>query len=67
MTTIKELKNGEFFTVIPYNEKEVKETNIWIKGPYDRTEKKYLCYKFSNVNYFRYFKGCMTVYTDFIF
>ncbi len=63
--TIKELKKGEFFTLKPIA--EPKESQVYVRGEYDRSEKKYECYKFNDMNAFRYYKGDKEIYTDFIF
>ena len=65
--TIKELKKtGEkYFTLKPIP--EPKESQVYCIDEYDRSEKAYWCYKFSNINSGRYFKGNKEVYTDFIF
>lgn len=63
--TIKDLKRGEYFTL-----KEIEypsDTQVYVRGEYDRSEKKYGCYKFSDMNSFRYLKGSKTVFMDFIF
>ena len=63
--TIKELKKGEFFTL--KNIEEPKESQVYIRGEYDRTEKKYECIRFSDCNSCRYLKGDKEVYTNFTF
>ena len=63
--TIKELKKGEFFTLKPIA--EPKESQVYIRGDYDRSEKKYECIKFNDMNEYRYYKGEKEVYTDFVF
>lgn len=63
--TLKELKKGEYFTL-----KEVEfpnETQVWVKGSYDRSSKKFSCHRFSNVNDERFFKSNKKIFTDFIF
>lgn len=65
MTTIKQLKNGNYFILA--SSKEATENNTWIRGEYDREEKKYLCYKFNDVNHYKYFKGATVVNQDIIF
>lgn len=63
--TIKEIKKGDFFTL-----KEIslpKESQVYIKGDYDKSTKTYSCYKFSDVNSERFFKGSKEVYTGFTF
>ena len=62
--TVKDLKKGDFFTI-----KEIeypRENQVYVRGEYDRSSKTYSCYKFSDVNYERFFKGEKVVYTDFI-
>lgn len=62
---IKDLKKGEYFTIKPIE--EPKETQVYIKGEYDRNSKKYCCGKFSDISYSRDFDGNKEVYTDFTF
>lgn len=65
MEKIKDLKKGDFFTL-----KEIEypnEKQVYVRGEYIREEKRYSCYKFSDVNYERLFKGEKLVYIDFIF
>lgn len=64
-TTLKEVKNGEFFTFKP-NE-EPNENIVWVKDGYDRSIKKYICYKWADVNHYAERKGTTTVYVDFTF
>ena len=62
---LRQLNKGEYFT-----KKEIaypKESQVWIKGDYDRSSKKYECYRFSDINYIQYISGDKVVYTDFIF
>lgn len=63
--TVKELKKGEYFT--KKNIECPKDNQVWIRDEYDRTEKKYLCYNFSDVNRWTYLKGTATIYTEFTF
>lgn len=63
--TVKQLKKGEWFTLKPIS--EPKENQVFIRGDYDRTEKKYECGKFSDISYSRLLKGDTEVYTDFVF
>lgn len=64
-TTIKQLKQGDYFTLKPCE--EAKESNVLVRGTYDRSTKTFECYKFSDVCHFHYFKANKVVYTDFIF
>lgn len=63
--TIKDLKKGEFFTLKPIE--NPKESQVYIRGEYDRSEKKYCATKFSDICSGRVFKATQTVYTDFTF
>ena len=63
--TVKELKKGDFFTLKPIA--EPKESQVFIRGDYDRTEKKYECTRFDDINRWRLLKPSTVVYTDFIF
>ena len=63
--TVKDLKPGEWFTLKPID--EPKESQVYIRGEYDRTERKYDCGKFSDIGYSRMLKGTTPVYTDFTF
>ena len=62
---IKDLKKGDFFTLKPISEPDEKQ--VYIRDVYARDTKKYLVYKFSDINSFRELKGDKIVYTDFIF
>ena len=65
MKKLKDVKPGEFFTLKPTP--EPKESQVYIRDDYDRSERKYLCRKFSDVNAWRYLKGDRIVYTEFYF
>jgi hypothetical protein len=45
---LKSLNKGDFFTLGLID--EPKESQVYVKDYYDRTEKKWFCYKFSDVN-----------------
>ena len=62
---LKDLKKGEYFTLKPME--NPKESQVYIRGEYDRSEKKYDCGRFDDVSYSRLFKGDKEVYTDFTF
>lgn len=62
---IKELKKGEYFTVKQIT--EPKESQVYVRGEYDRTERMYECWKWNDVNNTRFYKGDKEVYTDFTF
>lgn len=65
MKKLKDLKQGEWFTLKPIE--YPKESQVYIRGEYDRTAKKYDCGKFSDICYTRLLKGDIPVYTDFTF
>lgn len=62
---IRELKKGDFFTIKAID--EPRESQVYVRGEYDRSEKKYSCYKFSDVCSERLFKGDKEVFVDFTF
>lgn len=62
---LRELKKGDWFTI-----KELeypKESQVYIRGEYDRSSKKYSCIKWDDMNAERFFKGNKTVFTEFTF
>jgi hypothetical protein len=62
---LKELKKGEFFTLKPIAEPT--ENQVFIKGDYDRSLKKYECQKFGNINSWKYLKSDTEIFTEFTF
>ena len=64
-TTLKQIKQGEMFTLKPLE--YPKETQVYTKGEYDRTEKKFACEKWWNISECRWLKSSTVVYIDFIF
>lgn len=62
---LKNLKKGEYFTRKPIE--EPKESQVFIKGEYDRSEKKYDCDRFSDISSMIQLKADTIVYTDFTF
>ena len=67
MTAIKmkELKKGEFFTLKPVE--QPKESQVYIKSDYDRSEKAYWATKWSDIGDGKYVSGNRVVYIDFEF
>lgn len=62
---IKDIKKGGFFT-----KKAIdcpSDRQVWIRGDYDRSEKKYECTRFDDCCTFCYMSGSKEVFTDFIF
>lgn len=62
---LKDLKKGEWFTRKPIE--EPKESQVYIKGDYDRTDKKYGCQHWNDVNNEVFLKGTTKVYVEFTF
>lgn len=62
---LKELKQGEYFTKKDISEPT--ETQVFVRGEYCREDKKYIIYRFSDVNDFQMMKGDKEVFTDFVF
>jgi hypothetical protein len=58
---LKELKEGEYF--------KFNETTkvVWVRGYYERSLKRYECYKFDDVNHESFFKGDRRVFVGFEF
>lgn len=65
MKTLKDLKAGEWFTLKPIE--FPKGSQVYIKGDYDKSEKKYDCGKWSDISASRMLKGSTPVYTEFTF
>lgn len=65
MPKIKDLKPGDFFTLreIPYP----KDTQVFIRGEYDRSERKYWAQKWDDISDGKFLPGDREVFTDFIF
>lgn len=63
--TIKELKRGDFFTkkAIEYP----KESQVWVRGDYDRSSRKYECHRWDDVNRSCLMKADAQVFTDLVF
>lgn len=62
---IQELKKGDYFTIKPIA--EPKESQVFVFDGYDRSDRKYVATKFSDICSSRLFKKDTEVYTDFIF
>lgn len=65
MKNLKDVKNGQFFTRKLID--APKESQVWVRGPYDRSQKKYECTNWADTSRTIYLKGSTDVYTDFIF
>lgn len=62
---LKELKKGTFFTKKPIEKPD--EYQVFIRGEYVRSEKRYECTRFADVNDVQYIRGDKEVFTNFIF
>lgn len=65
MEILKNLKSGDMFTL--KNVEYPTDNQVYVKGAYDRSERKYLCYKYGDVCCERLLRGDRVVFTDFIF
>lgn len=59
-TTIAQIKNGEIFRLTENGPE-------WVRGEYDRTDKKFECSKWDDVNHSSYMKGTRKVFVGFEF
>jgi hypothetical protein len=62
---IRNLKKGDFFTKKPLD--NPKESQVWMRGEYDRSQKKYECTRFDDMCTSCYLPGDRDVYTEFTF
>lgn len=64
---LKDLKRGEYFCFISHHEEEVKPKQVYIKGEYNRSTKKYICGRCDDISYSREFRRCMEIFQDFTY
>lgn len=62
---LKDLKKDDLFTLKPIS--EPKESQVFIRGDYDRSLKRFICNPYDDFCKDRFFKGDTEVYVDFIF
>lgn len=63
---LKDIQKGDYFRVVRKGGKV--SAAVYVKGAYDRSEKKYLCVDFYDAgSEGKYFKGSQEVTTDFEF
>ena len=62
---MKELKRREWFTLKPIE--HPKESQVYIRSDYDRSERKYWAQKWNDISDGKYVLGDREVYTDFEF
>lgn len=65
--TVKDLKKGDYFTRQSLAEKSAKPSQVYVRGEFDQSAKKYLCYKWEDISKSIMLKGNVEVYQDFIF
>lgn len=65
MKALKDFKKGEYFTL--KNVEYPNDSQVWIKGEYDRSLRAYECTNFSDISRFKYITGNTYVYDEFIF
>ena len=63
---IKDLKKGDFFTLKDYGD-EPNENKVYVRGDFERSEKKYSVHKFTDVFAERFLSGNKEVFVGFIF
>lgn len=63
---LKELKKGEYFTRRSLQGQEAKPSQMYIRGDYDQSTKKYWCQKWDDISRGMELKGDTEVYQDFI-
>ena len=61
-TTIKQIKQGEFFKLQP-----TESAPVWVRGYYCREDKTFEAYKWDDTNHEAFFKGTKRVFVDFEF
>lgn len=59
---LKDLKKGAWFTLKPIAEPT--ESQVWVKGDYDRIDKEFCCHSLDDINRERFFKATRLVYDD---
>ena len=64
-TTIRELKEGDFFTFRPHEEPNEKQ--VYVRSHYDRGGKKFAYFPYSDMMDEHFAKGSRVVFTDFNF
>ena len=61
MTTLKTLKNGDYF------KRKLDSKKVYVKSDYDKSLKKFSCYDFNDVNSELFLKSNTIVFIDFEF
>lgn len=61
-TILKNVKRGDFFRLTNST-----TAPVWVRGEYNRSSRKYECYKYEDSNYWSEFRGSRVVWIDFEF
>lgn len=64
-TRIADLQVGDYFILRPHTYPTEKQ--VWVRGKYDRSTKKYDCYKWDDICHCKQFNPETKVFTNFIF
>lgn len=64
---IRDCSQGDFFTWRRRDEEPVSSNHVWVRGEYDRSYRKYWCYRFDDVNSGRYVSGDHLCFADITF
>lgn len=62
---VKDLKKGDFFTKKAIDNPSASQ--VWVRGDYDRSTRKYECQRFDDCSSFCYLSGSKEVFTGFTF
>lgn len=62
---VKELKKGCYFTKKAIE--EPRESQVWVRGEYDRSSRKYECHRFDDINSTCFLPGDREAFVDFVF
>lgn len=61
-TKVNKVNQGTYFKL-----QDTETAPVWVRGDYVRSDKKFSCYKFDDVNHERFFFGSSKVYNNFEF
>lgn len=64
---LKDIGKGEYFARKSLGEQEARPSQIYVKGDYDQSSKKYWCGRWNDISSGIELKGDTEVYQDFIF
>ena len=67
ITCLSFLKKGTYFNLVAARGKKPTQSRVYVRGEYDRSEAKYECCYFEDINHWRLLKGHTLVTTDMTF